>query len=87
MIEIKDEDIILDWKGMDEIHVFYSEEQLGKQLKQQILQNQKLRELVEKRLSNLSDAPRDNSVAGNDAEQERLKYKLFLAQLLEESKT
>ena len=39
MIEIKEEDIILDWKGMDEIHIFYTEKQLGKQLKQQILQD------------------------------------------------
>ena len=39
MMEIKEEHIILDWKGMDEIHIFYSEEQLGKQLKQQILQD------------------------------------------------
>ncbi len=38
-IDIEEEDIILDWKGIDEIHIFYSEEQLGKKLKQQILQD------------------------------------------------
>lgn len=46
MIEIKEEDIILDWKGMDEIHIFYTEKQLGKQLKQQILQDHELRKEI-----------------------------------------
>ena len=47
MIEIKEEDIELDFESVPGIWIHMLNEIEAKQLKQQILQNQKLRELVE----------------------------------------